>query len=88
MIAHTRIQGTAVFAIYLADSLGYTGSVGVQLYRDLGAPAGTRLAFFRGLTYFTASIAIVLLAASAAWLLRWRPSGLDSERDASEKRAA
>ena len=70
MIAHTRIQGTAVFAIYVADSLGYTGSIGVQIFRDLGG--GSRLAFFRGLTHFTATLALILLAASALWFLRWK----------------
>ncbi len=76
MIAHTRIQGTAVFAIYVADSLGYTGSIGVQLYRDLGvagASGAARLPFFRSLTYFTSALAVVLLGASAVYFLRWRP---------------
>jgi hypothetical protein len=72
LIAHTRIQGTAVFAIYVADSLGYTGSIGVQLYKDLASAGSTRLRFFRGFTYFTASLSIVLLAASAWYFLRKR----------------
>jgi hypothetical protein len=59
-----------VFAIYVADSLGYTGSICVQLVRDLGS--SSRLAFFRGLSHFTAAVAIVLLAASAAWFARRR----------------
>jgi hypothetical protein len=84
MIAHTRIQGTAVFAIYLADSLGYTGSIGVQIFRDLGGGSGTRLSFFRGLTYFTAAVALVLLAFGAAYFVRWRPR-LDSGAAAAEK---
>ncbi len=70
MIAYTRIHGTAVFAIYVADSLGYTGSIGVQLVRDLGS--ASRLAFFRNLSHFTAALSFVLLAASAAWFLRQR----------------
>jgi hypothetical protein len=84
MIAHTRIQGTAVFAIYLADSLGYTGSIGVQIFRDLGGGSGTRLSFFRGLTYFSAAVALVLLAFGAAYFVRWRPR-LDSGAAAAEK---
>ena len=35
LIATTGVAATAVFTIYVADALGYTGSVGVQLYRDL-----------------------------------------------------
>jgi hypothetical protein len=73
MIAHTRIQGTAVFAIYVADSLGYTGSIGVQLYKDLGKGAATRLGFFRGFTYLTSALALALLAIAAIYFLRWRP---------------
>jgi hypothetical protein len=74
MIAHTRIRGTAVFAIYVADSLGYTTSIGVQLFRDLVARGGshteTRLAFFRGLSYWSAAIAVVLLLGSAVYFDR------------------
>src|SRR5205823_5106494 len=35
LIASTRVAGTAVFAIYVADAIGYTGSAGVQLFKDL-----------------------------------------------------
>ena len=34
MMAASRFSGTAVFAIQLADGIGYTGSVLVQLFRD------------------------------------------------------
>lgn len=74
LIASTRIAGTAVFAIYLADAIGYSGSVGVQLYKDLGDPHVSRLAFFRAFTYLLSAIGAVLLAASAAcFLARRRP---------------
>ncbi|HIA03823.1 MAG TPA: hypothetical protein EYN66_18280, partial [Myxococcales bacterium] len=46
MMAYTRFGGTAVFAIYLADSAGYTGSVALQLYKDMGKSNVTRLDFF------------------------------------------
>lgn len=47
LIAHTRVAGTAVFAIYVADALGYCGSIAVQLYADLvGAQTFSRLEFF------------------------------------------
>lgn len=75
MIAFTRTKGTAVFAIYVADSLGYTASIGVQLMRDLGAAdrSGTRLSFFLLLTYVTAAVSVVLLAASALYFDRRSP---------------
>ncbi len=46
ILAHTRFTGTAVFGIYLADAMGYTGSVLVQLTSDFATKAGTRLQFF------------------------------------------
>jgi len=78
MIASTGTVGTAVFAIYLADALGYTGSVGVQLYRDLG-PGGTRLGFFTAFTWFLSigGTACVLAVASYFW---WRGRSVQLER--------
>jgi hypothetical protein len=86
MIAHTRIQGTAVFAIYLADSLGYTGSIGVQLYKDLASSAATRLAFFRGFTYFCSGLAIVLFVLATIYFMTWKPRA--EARDEPLDRAA
>lgn len=69
-IAATRVVGTAVFAIYIADAIGYSGSVGIQLYKDLGQPALSRLEFFREYTYFTSSLGTILLAGSCIYFLR------------------
>jgi hypothetical protein len=52
LLAYTRFAGTAVFAIYLTDAVGYTGSVGLQLYKDFFASDISRLEFFQQLTYF------------------------------------
>lgn len=73
LIASTRFVGTAVFAIYLADAIGYTGSVAVQLYKDLGKGEVSRLGFFRGFTYFMSVLGAALLVASAVYFLRRRP---------------
>jgi hypothetical protein len=70
LIASTRFAGTAVFAIYLADAIGYTGSVGVQLYKDFGRGELTRLGFFRGFTYFMSVLGAALLAGSCLYFLR------------------
>ncbi|MBM3823798.1 MAG: hypothetical protein FJ404_13090 [Verrucomicrobia bacterium] len=51
LIAATKTAGTAVFAIYLADAIGYTGSVLVQLFKDLATGNASRLVFFKGFTY-------------------------------------
>lgn len=70
LVAVTGVAGTAVFAIYVADALGYTGSVGVQLLKDFAAGDLSRAAFFRSFTLAQAAIGIVLLTASGAYFLR------------------
>lgn len=70
MIASTRIAGTAVFAIYVADAIGYTGSIGVQLYKDFFAGQETRLVFFHGLTYAMAGLGAVLFVVSGLYFAR------------------
>ncbi|MEN9674777.1 MAG: hypothetical protein RIS76_673 [Verrucomicrobiota bacterium] len=67
LIASTRVVGTAVFAIYLADAIGYTGSVGVQLYKDLVAGTVSRLGFFINFTWFMSGLGLVCLVSSAAY---------------------
>ena len=69
LIAYRRTVGTAVFAIYVADALGYTGSVVVQLWRDLFAGEGTRFDFFRIFSYAMSVGGVVLLLVSSALLL-------------------
>ena len=70
MMACTRALGTAVFAIYLADAIGYTGSVGVQLYKDLVAGSVSRFGFFIGFTWFMCLLGVVFLVASALYFAR------------------
>lgn len=68
MMAATRLPGTAVFAIYLADAIGYTGSVGVQLYKDLFAGDSSRLEFFKALTFVMSGVGMICFSASALYL--------------------
>ena len=72
-IAVTRFQGTAVFAIYVADALGYTGSVGVQLYKDLFAGDESRLDFFMNFTYGMAAVGIPLMGGAMIYFLGQKP---------------
>jgi len=51
IMAATRFAGTAVFAVNLADAVGYSGSVGLLLVEDLWAPGMSRLAFFETWSY-------------------------------------
>jgi hypothetical protein len=74
LIAFTRVEGTAVFTIYVCDAVGYTGAVAVLLYKDLLRPTTTHLAFFRGYSYFVSVIGVVMLALAAAYFLRRRPA--------------
>lgn len=66
LVASARFAGTAVFAIYVADAVGYTGSVAVQLYKDLGQAGASRLAFFEDLTWVLGAGGA--LALGAAWI--------------------
>ena len=70
LMANTAIVGTAVFAIYLADAVGYTGSVVMLLYKDLAASEMSRLEFFQWATWTMAGVGTVLLAASCFYFLR------------------
>jgi hypothetical protein len=62
LIASTRAVGTAVFAIYVADAMGYTGTISVMLYSDLAESGLSRLDFFRGLTCFMSILGTSLLS--------------------------
>ena len=70
MIASTHVIGTAVFAIYIGDALGYSGSVVIQLYKDLAASETTRLDFFRSFTYALSVGSAALILVSAVLILR------------------
>jgi MFS family permease len=78
MIAQTHVIGTAVFAIYVADALGYTGSVAVLLFKDLVVGEATRLDFFRSFTYLLCVGSSGLILVSAALILRSRKTRIKS----------
>ncbi|MDX2132377.1 MAG: DUF5690 family protein [Planctomycetota bacterium] len=67
LMACTGFVGTAVFAIYMADALGYTGSVAVQLYKDLGAGDMSRLGFLRYMTYGVSALGVLMIAGSGVY---------------------
>ncbi len=73
MIATTRVVGTAVFAIYVADALGYTGSVALQLYNDLYYSSGDGPTqwepFFVGFSYFMSITGLVLIGGAAGYFV-------------------
>lgn len=84
LMATTKVVGTAVFAIYLADAIGYTGSVGIQLYKDLAHGEMSRLAFFKGYTWFMAILGTACLVSSCFLILR-KVDGMDRVTNASKQ---
>ncbi len=73
IVAHCKIAGTAVFGIYLADALGYTGSILVQLYADFFGGGMSRLGFFLSFTHAMAFGGAGLIAAAGVFWLRPAP---------------
>jgi hypothetical protein len=70
LIAHSGAVGTAVFAIYVADAIGYTGSVGMMVYKDLAQSEMSRLAFFKTFTWFMSGLGTGCLVFSCVYFLR------------------
>ena len=56
MMASTKMLGTAVFAIYVADAHGYTGSVAVLLFKDRVVGDTTRLDVFRSFSFLLSTL--------------------------------
>lgn len=71
LMAYTRAPGTAVFAIYVMDAFGYTGSVVLQLTKDLLFADISRLEFFVRYSYAQAVVGVALFVASGAFFV-WR----------------
>jgi hypothetical protein len=69
LIASTHSRGNAVFAIYIADSIGYTGSIALQVYRDLFQSDIDRFEFFHAFTYVLSLLGAGLLVASCIYFL-------------------
>lgn len=70
MMAASRFSGTAVFAIQLADAIGYTGSVMLQLIRDLFFGQFDRLAFIQPFALITSAVGAVLMLVSGVMVLK------------------
>jgi hypothetical protein len=66
LIALLGVEATSVFTIYLADAIGYTGSVGIVLYKHFGQAGISKLDFFVGFNYFTSALCLVCFVFS--WL--------------------
>lgn len=70
IMAATYTVGTAVFAVNLADAVGYSGSTVMQLYKDIGTPNATHLEFFIAFSYVLSVVGLLLLCLSGAYFMR------------------
>ncbi len=85
VIASTKVAGTAVFAIYLHDAIGYTGSVTVQLYKNLGQGELDYYQFLRGFTWLLCGLGLVCFVASCIYLMSKHKPAAEGEEEASRK---
>ena len=86
LIASTRAVGTAVFAIYVADAIGYGGAITVLLSKDLLAGDVSRLDFFRYLTYFMSILGTVLLITGCCYFLLFHQHSQTAVQENSKPR--
>jgi hypothetical protein len=70
LIASTRFVGTAVFTIYLADTVGWSGAIAIPIFKDLGGDKISHFQFFRWFTYGLSAFGTVLLFVSCLYFLR------------------
>ncbi|MBT4694070.1 MAG: hypothetical protein HOB73_12060 [Planctomycetaceae bacterium] len=88
LIASTRVMGTAVFVIYIADSIGYIGSISVMAIKDQIAGDMTRLEFFRQLTYGMSGLGVAMLVLSLIYFLKFHDHGAATENEIMQGKAA
>lgn len=70
LIAAFKYVSTVGFLIYLADSVGYVGSMGVLLYRSFGKANMSWLNFFMSTGYIISVIGSVLIVASLVYFMK------------------
>ena len=64
MIATFKIKGNAGFLIYILDSFGYLGSIGVLFYKNFGQSTLSWISFFIYGTYSIAAVGIIVMLTS------------------------
>lgn len=70
MIAAFRVVANSGFLIYVADSFGYLGSVGVMFYRNFGQPNLSWLDFFISFSYILSAVGILTVLASVFYFAK------------------
>lgn len=70
LIAAFRYPGTSAFIMYVADAMGYLGSVGILLFKIFFEPGLSWLKGFIQFGYFTAGAGIILITGSLMYFHR------------------
>ncbi len=65
MIASTTFVGTAVYAIYLADAVGYSGSVAILIVKDVWSLQTSRAEFLAQLAIVASIVGVTTMVFSA-----------------------
>ncbi len=76
LMASFRERGNAGFLMYVADSIGYLGSVAVLIWRNFGAGEMSWLGFYVKLCNLGAGLILVFTAASFWYFLRKKEGGV------------
>lgn len=80
LIATFRYTGTVGFIMYVADSFGYLGSVGVLIYKEFGHRGTSWLYFFLAGGYIISSLAFFLIIGSM-WYMHQKHTRWSSVSD-------
>lgn len=75
LVSAVGVTANAGFLIYLADSAGYLGSVGILLYRTFASPDISWLQFFIQLCYLVSCLGGALVIGSLLYFGRLRQQG-------------
>jgi MFS family permease len=77
MIATFKQAANVGFLIYLADSIGYVGSISVLFYKNFGQPKLSWLSFFITTGYWVSGLGCILILASWFYFRRKAPRGIE-----------
>ncbi len=80
LLAAFHYKGNAGFMIYVADSFGYLGSVGVLLYKNFGQPDVSWLHFFTTASYVVAVTGMMLVGLSGVYFYWKYKKGHEGKR--------
>ncbi|WP_372368304.1 DUF5690 family protein [Candidatus Uabimicrobium sp. HlEnr_7] len=69
LIAAFGVTATAVFMIYLTDSVGYIGTIAINLYKNFWHGEMSMLSFFRLFSYVTSVFCSLCFAASLLYFM-------------------